>query len=124
MSAAATAGLKQLVDVFIDMELRHANGYLGFVHNTSDTVSWLGCDVESDVASRDPGLSKATCHAEMRKADSTGTVRIECTTRDPEIVNVVRALKTDSALTFSWNTANECDSIMVETFSYTDPKRL
>jgi hypothetical protein len=87
-----------------------ANGDLGYVHNSSDRVEYIGCQL---------GGGFGYCYA----MNSDGISRT-CFTVDPATIRAIRSLKSDSYLVFVWDDSGTCTNVYVDNGSITEPKKL
>lgn len=108
-STSAFAGRLQGQAVVIVDSDRFANGDLGFVHNSSNRVEYLGCQL---------GGGFGYCYAQ----NSAGKVR-NCFTFDPAMISTLRSLKSDSSLFFYWNDSGVCTNVWVINQSSLSPKK-
>lgn len=108
-STSAPAGMIQDQAVTIDDASQSATGSLGFVHNSSDRVQYIGCELGFNFGGR--------CVAR----NTAGTTRI-CFTRDPEVMGTISALNGDSYLTFYWDQSGTCTSVYVSVESFSVSK--
>jgi hypothetical protein len=108
-STAAFAGHLSGQSVVISDGQRLANGDLGFVHNSSDRVQYIGCQL---------GTGFGYCYA-MNKAGINRT----CFTFDPAMISTLRSLKSDSYLVFKWNDSGACTNVSVLNGSHAAPKQ-
>jgi hypothetical protein len=108
LSGSALAGFQTEQQVVMSDAQMMANGDVGYVHNTSDDVQYIGCLVAGD---------EGYCFA--RRQD--GVVRT-CWSNDPRWVTTMAAVSSDSYLIFYWNTAGYCTGMTVRNESVTAPK--
>jgi len=90
-----------------------ANGSLGAVRNSSNTVEYIGCKVTATSS----GSLSALCSAQ----DSTG-LQFSCSTSVAAMVNVALTLSGDSSLALIRDGAGTCTSISIENSSTYVPK--
>lgn len=109
-SASAFAGQLVGQPVAILDSNHQASGDLGFVHNSSDRVQYIGCQL---------GGGFGYCYA----MNSAGVNRT-CITSDPAKISIMRSLKSDSTLVFFWNDSGTCTSVSVSNSSVYSPKKL
>ena len=107
-STAALAGFRTAQPVVITDSRQFANGNLGVVSFTDDSVEWIGCYTYNGVGG---------CNA----VDKTGLTR-SCATADPTMIATMRSLRGDSYLEFYWDTNGQCTNVSVENTSSTPPK--
>ena len=107
-SVSAIAGLKSASDVAISDTYGWAYGDLGHVHNTTDRVQYISCEVYGD---------NGYCSAK----DLNGVYR-SCWTDDARWVRTMAAVKGDSYVLFYWDTNGSCTYVGVQNDSLTDPK--
>jgi hypothetical protein len=98
-STSAFAGQLSGQSVVIFDANHLANGDLGFVHNSSDRVQYIGCQL---------GGGFGYCYA----MNSAGINRT-CFTFDPTMISTLRSLKSDSYLIFHWNDSGTCTGVQV-----------
>lgn len=108
-STSAPAGMIQDQAVTIDDADHSATGSLGFVHNSSDRVQYIGCRLGFNLGGR--------CFAR-----NTAGVTQACFTRDPEIMATIGALNGDSYLTFKWDQNGACTAVYVSIESFSVSK--
>jgi len=108
-STAAFAGWRSSQEVVIWDVLSFANGDVSYASNTADTGQRIECESKG---------GSGYCLAE----DQTGLTR-QCSTSDSDLLAVIRSLKNDSYLSFSWDTNGHCTNIRVDNSSYTVPKK-
>ncbi len=108
LTTTAVAGMKTGQQVYISDAARTANGQLGYVRNTADTVQYIGCTVQGDVGS-----------CTVRNRD--GLTR-SCSSTETRWVHTMRALKSDSYLQFNWDANGKCTYVSVNTDSTSAPK--
>lgn len=110
----ASAGYQADWSVTIDYTARYADGALGSVRNSANTVEALGCVVSHTVGSN----TTLQCNATDRKGNTA-----MCITIDPALIQVALALDGDSTLSFHWNDTGHCTRIAVADGSFMAPKR-
>jgi hypothetical protein len=108
LSATAFAGMKTAQQVQIVDGNKFANGELGYVRNTGDTVQYIGCTVTGD---------NGYCTA--RNKD--GLTR-SCSSSVAKWVNTMRAVNADTYLYFKWDASGNCVNIIVDNNSTSAPK--
>jgi hypothetical protein len=108
LSATAFAGMKTGQPVVINDGSRFANGELGYVRNTPDSVQYIGCTIKGNAGS---------CTAR----NAAGTTR-SCSTTDAKWLSTIAAVNGDSYLYFRWDTEGKCNLIIVENHSTPAPK--
>jgi hypothetical protein len=110
MTTSAFAGLHSSQGVTIQPSgiKPYATGDIGFVYNSWFSNDYIGC--EANAASGD-------CYA----TDVSGQYKT-CTTTDPAMLTVIRSIKGDSNVFFSWNPDGTCRDIRVQTDSLRAPK--
>ena len=113
-SVSALAGTKTGFPVLVDTSAMAAYGSIGSTRNTSDTLSYLACEITSE---NTVGTSFGFCVAR----NSAGVVRT-CSTVNPELVAAIRSLNGDSFLEMHWNSNGDCTVIRVGNGSDMQPK--
>ena len=108
VSATAFAGFHQAQQVVIIDASSFANGDLGYVHNTPDSIQYIGCTTSG---------SSASCFAR----NLAGLSR-SCSTSNPTMLAALHALNGDSYLIFGWNPSGQCTFISVHNGSLTAQK--
>ena len=110
IATSASAGMHSSQGVYIQPNgsKPYATGDIGFVYNSWFSNDYIGC--EANAASGD-------CYA----VDVSGLYKT-CTTTDPAMLTVIRSLKGDSNIFFSWNPDGTCRDIRVQTDSLRAPK--
>jgi hypothetical protein len=108
VSVAAFAGFHQGQQVVIIDASSFANGDLGYVHNTPDTIQYIGCTSSG---------GSAWCFAR----NLAGLSR-SCSTSNATLLSAIHSLNGDSYLIFGWNASGQCTFINVENGSLTAPK--
>jgi hypothetical protein len=108
-AGAGYAGSKQVQQVVIVDASKLANGDLGYVRNTPDTVQYISCTNSG---------TTATCNAR-----NAGGVSRSCSTTDPAMLATIRSLPSDGYLVFYWDVNGNCTSVNVTTTSRTAPKQ-
>src|SRR6185295_155819 len=99
-SATAFAGFQTGQQVVLWDEKKLANGDLGFVHQTSDDVQYIGCFVAGDAG---------YCFAR----DRAGVTR-SCWSDDAQWVRAMSAVRSDTYLIFHWNDGGYCTYVSAE----------
>lgn len=107
-SANAFAGFQTAQQVVMSDEKKLANGDLGYVHQTSDDVQYIGCFVAGDAG---------YCFAQNK----VGVTR-SCWSDDPKWVSAMAAVSKDSYLIFYWNDGGYCTYVSVRNGSIGVPK--
>jgi len=108
-STSAFAGQLSGQSVVVVDSQRVAFGDLGFVHNSSDRVEYIGCQL---------GGGFGYCYA----MDSAGINRT-CFTFDPAKIRTLRSLKSDSYLLFEWDDSGTCTIVQVINDSSSPPMK-
>ena len=108
LSATALAGMKTGQPVVIMDASKFANGELGYVRNTADTVQYIGCTTKGDAGS---------CTAR----NSAGLTR-SCSSTEARWVNTMRAVSGDTYLYFKWDADGKCVMVIVDNNSTPAPK--
>jgi hypothetical protein len=108
-ATSASAGYLQGQAVVISDADRYANGDLGFVHNSSNRLEFIGCQLG-------PGF--VYCYAQSAE----GKYRT-CAGGGAAMTNTVRSLKSDSSLTFYWDASGYCTTIYVDNQSSSSHKK-
>jgi len=90
-----------------------AEGSLGSARNSTDTNQYIGCSV----ATRKNLGTSVTCIAR----DSAGN-EVLCSSNDADMIATARSLDTDSNLHFDVDTNGACITLIVEKYSYYEPK--
>lgn len=100
----AQAGYKYLIPVYINDASRYAHGSLDGALRSADGVQYIGCNRSTSnvycFAMNDAGLSRA------------------CSSTDPNMIAVVRAMSNKAYLYFAWDTAGNCTSLSTAELSY------
>ena len=107
-SAGAVAGAKSTSDVLISDTYTWAYGDAGHVHNSSDRMQDIGCEVTG---------SGGYCFAH----DLNGVYR-SCWSSEDRWVRTMAAVKGDYYVLFYWDTNGSCTYVGVQNDSLTDPK--
>jgi hypothetical protein len=97
VSASAFAGFRTAQQVVIMDEKKFANADVGYVHQTSDDVQYIGCFVAGDAG---------YCFAQ----NMAGVTR-SCWSDDPKFVRAMAAVSDDTYLIFYWNAGGYCTSV-------------
>lgn len=105
------AGCSWSTEVSIVMSERVAMGTMGAVRASSDNVQTIVCALRGFSAS-----TEMTCYA----TDSAG-VSVRCGTNNPNIIQALSAITTNSHLRFAWDTSGRCTSLYVENYSSNPP---
>jgi hypothetical protein len=108
-AATAYAGEKASQEVVFSATKPFATGDLAAVRNSVDTVQYLYCQTSG---------TNGLCAAR----NSAG-VSHSCSTTDPNLLAVMRALNGDSYLVFAWNSDGTCKTIVVQNDSRYAPKQ-
>lgn len=112
-SGTAWAGYKQSFSVYIYPPNNYFGGVMGSARNSTDTLQYLDAGFQVSQS----GLY----HAYLYARDASGN-SATCSTTDPKLVEVVRAVTTDSALNVYHDGLGTCVTIEVRTSSYNEPK--
>lgn len=96
-SASALAGFRTGQQVVMSEENQFANGDLGYVHQTSDDVQYIGCFVAGDAG---------YCFART----PAGVTR-SCWSDEPRWVNAMAGVSKDTYLIFYWDAGGYCTYI-------------
>src|SRR5690349_12242157 len=106
----ALAGIKTTYQVTIQDTgpKPFASGDIGYVRNTADQIQFIGCEVTPTV-----GICYATNSAGLTKS---------CSTTDANMLELIRVVRGDSHLFFSWNADGTCRLINVQNDSRAAPK--
>src|SRR5688572_13391485 len=107
-SASAFAGFRTGQQVVMSDEKKLANGDLGYVHQTSDDVQYIGCFVAGDAG---------YCFARNR----AGVTR-SCWSDDARWVSAMAAVSKDTYLLFYWNDGGYCTYVNARNGSTGVPK--
>jgi hypothetical protein len=107
-SASALAGFRTGQQVVMLDEKKMANGDLGYVHQSTDDVQYIGCFVAGDAG---------YCFAR----NLAGVTR-SCWSDDPRWVSVMSAVSRDSHLMFYWNDGGYCTYVTVKNGSAGEPE--
>jgi len=107
-SGSAIAGFQTGQQVVISDVQRQANADLGYVHQTSDDVQYIGCFVAGD---------EGYCFAR----NLAGVTR-SCWSNDPKWVSAMAAVSKDTYLLFYWDTGGSCTYVSVTNGSTGVPK--
>jgi hypothetical protein len=94
LSASAFAGFRTAQQVVMSDEKKLANGDLGYVHQTSDDVQYIGCFVAGD---------EGYCFARNLAGDTRS-----CWSNEAKWVSAMAAVGSDTHLTFYWNDGGYC----------------
>jgi hypothetical protein len=86
----------------------YATGDIGFVYNSWFSNDYIGCEANA---------TSGDCYA----TDVSGQYKT-CSTTDPAMLTVIRSIKGDSNVFFSWNPDGTCRDIRVQTDSLRAPK--
>lgn len=100
----AQAGYKYLIPVVVNDTSRFAYGSLDGALRSADGIQYIGCNRSATnvycFATNDAGLQRA------------------CSTTDPNMIAVVRAMSNKAYLYFTWDTGGNCTSISTAELSY------
>ena len=110
-ASTAFAGNKSVYEVTINTvgAKPNATGDLGYVRNTADPYQYIGCEATATLGN---------CYA----VTSAGVSKT-CTTTDAALIELIRSIKGDSNLYFSWSsTDGSCKNIRVRNDSLAAPK--
>lgn len=107
-SASAFAGFTTGQQVVISDAQKLANADLGYVHQTSDDVQYIGCFVAGDAG---------YCFAQNR----AGVAR-SCWSDDPKWVSVMAGVSKDTYLIFYWDAGGYCTYVSATNGSTGVPK--
>ena len=108
LATTAFAGMKTSQQVVIVDANKFANGELGHVRNTADSVQYIGCTIKGTAGS---------CTAR----NSAGLTR-SCSTTEAKWLATIAAVNGDTYLYFRWDTDGKCNLIIVENNSTPAPK--
>jgi hypothetical protein len=109
----AHAGLRGLNRVSVDPAARRVTGGFGSTRNSPDATSYVYC-----YASASQSNVFGYCFASDAAGDY-GT----CFTNVPAIIETIRSLDGDSAVTFYWDTSGSCTSVSAFKGSHYEPKQ-
>jgi hypothetical protein len=114
LAAAAQAGMKIAYPLNVDVAGRTAQGAIGSIRNSSDTVSYLQCTVYGVLGQAPRGVCSAY----------DGTNYATCDTANAALINQIYAIKGDSFVIFSYDANGYCTIIDVGQNSFAAPKAL
>lgn len=97
---AAFAGAGSRPEVYIDPRGRHADGSLVAARGSSDSVQRIGCLTYS--------FNRGVCTATDSAGNSAG-----CYSVNPDTVQTMRSLDSDSYLYFDWDENGVCTTVFV-----------
>jgi hypothetical protein len=107
-SASAFAGFRTAQQVVMSDDKKLANGDIGYVHQTSDDVQYIGCFVAGDAG---------YCFAQNK----AGVAR-SCWSDDPQWVSVMAGVSKDTYLLFNWDAGGYCTYVSATNGSTGVPK--
>jgi len=108
VSASAFAGFQTGQQVVMSDQKKLANGDLGYVHQTTDDVQYIGCFVAGDAG---------YCFAQSK----AGVAR-SCWSDEPRWVNAMAAVSKDTYLLFYWDANGYCTYVGASNGSTGVPK--
>jgi len=113
LSLAAFAGAKTGQVVTINDAQSQANGDLGYVRNTADSVQFIRCYINGS----GQGAANGVCQAR----NAAGVLR-SCTTNYDRWLTVIASINSDSNVLFRWNADGKCTMLIVDNNSTFAPK--
>jgi hypothetical protein len=118
LGAPARAGLQgKDVDEYVSIVLGanpNAAGGFGPVRNSTDTVQYIGCDLNAS----------ATAQSVYCYAHDSGTTQLACSSTTPSHIAAVKALSSSSFLAFTTDPLGiTCTSVVVVNSSIDSPKK-
>ena len=114
LSVAAFAGAKSFAQVSINDAQSQANGDMGYVRNTADSVQMIRCYINGS----GQGQANANCMAR----NSAGVTR-SCSTNYDRWLTIIASITSDSNILFRWNADGRCTMIIVDNSSTFAPKQ-
>lgn len=105
---AALAGARGRAEVYIDPRSRQADGNLVDARGSSDSIQRIGCFTYS--------FNRGVCLA-VDSAGNSGS----CYSINPDMIQIMRSLNSDSYVFFEWNESNVCTMIYVDKSSVHRP---
>jgi hypothetical protein len=109
----AFAGYRWGSPVIIDTTNRSAQGTMGTVRASSDSVQSIGCAVRASAGNPNATVN---CYA----TDAAGN-SVQCFASDPIFAQAASAMTDDSHLVFKWNGSGTCTYLSVENYSSNAP---
>jgi hypothetical protein len=113
LAAAAHAGSKFVLGVFIDTNGHIAQGAISDARNSADSTSRIQCQLGASAA----GLGMA-CYAM-----DANSVFATCFSSNPTFAQAIAAIQSDTFVEFRWDDAGNCTSVLVSQDSATGPKQ-
>ncbi len=104
VAGIAQAGYKYLIPVYINDASRYAYGSLDGALRSADGVQYIGCN-------------RSTTNVYCFAMNDAGLLRA-CSSTDPNMIAVVRAMSNKAYLYFAWDTAGNCTSLSTAELSY------
>ena len=111
--AIATAGEKLKAEVNVNTYYQFAEGSMGSVRNSRDSIQYIGC---YSAANRDGFLG--FCKAR----DASGVIRA-CSTNQEHLVRQMTAVTDSAYIYFAWGEFGECAWIEVGNHSWWEPRK-
>ncbi|WP_224245467.1 hypothetical protein [Hyalangium gracile] len=120
LSTSAWAGAKVRGSVAITFSGGNgtASGRLGSARNSSDTVQYIGCTAST---SGTPGTGTTISYMSC-SARNAQNVTVSCGSSNPDFIETLRTLNSDSYVSFSWDGTGNCTGLTVATYSQYEPK--
>lgn len=107
VSAIASAGARNVITVIISDSNRAASGTLADARASSDNQQFIGCFTEK-------GYGMCAAY------DASGQGRV-CTTNDPEKLDIMRSVSSDTYIFFTWAKDGSCDWLSISNNSIFKP---
>lgn len=104
VAGMAQAGYKYLIPVYINDASNYAYGSLDGALRSADGVQYIGCN-------------RSTTNVYCFAMNDAGLLRA-CSSTDPNMIAVVRAMSNKAYLYFAWDTAGNCTSLSTAELSY------
>ena len=111
--SVASAGAHWPQPLVLDTVGRTANGALGTVYNSTETVSYIGCNVQATAAG-------ATMFCSAR--DAAGLIGT-CSSSNPAMVQVAASLHGEGVIYVAWDASGNCTTVRAAAYSLYEPKK-
>jgi hypothetical protein len=103
LSSAASAGYHCVSPVGVDTTNRMAWGSMATARTSANAVEYIQCEVY--------GLAGAASASVACIARNASGVQGYCSSTDPVMLDVIRAINDNSYLQFNWDASNRCTNL-------------
>ncbi len=114
LASTAIAGWTQAYPVVVDQQAMAAYGSLGSTRSSGGAFDELGCRVWAFPGAPLQGM----CFASDEKGNS-----VSCMLVTDEMMRAMSFLTSDSYVSFSYNEAGKCETLLIEQSSAHEPKK-